>query len=361
MRPVLYILCLLISSVTLFAQQASDYFPNQNGFMWNYKVTPLDSLNNNIDSLAFFRKDSFAVSADYQGKLANVVPSKSGPLQTILFQPYSDSLFFHFSGTDGYEYFRVGALEFFLASVDSILSDPNFSFVDFFYSLEDWYSVYRFAANVNQEYIILSKDTTITSISNFPLRFEYLGERLNDETINTEIGTFSCKKFVITWKVSVLFGPIPVKLLSTENTFWIAEDNWVVLDIIPTNQIDLSLLGIDPFSIPGLKTEIIDNIVSVDEEPSIPQAINLYQNYPNPFNPSTTIKFRIPEYEFVSLKIYDLLGNEIATLVNEEKPAGNYEVEFQSAVGNKELASGIYYYQLRAGNNTETKKMLMLK
>ena len=67
MRPVLYTLCLLFSSVTLLAQQASDYFPNQTGFMWNYKVTPLDSLNNDIDSLAFFRQDSFSVITDYQG------------------------------------------------------------------------------------------------------------------------------------------------------------------------------------------------------------------------------------------------------------------------------------------------------
>ncbi len=357
MRPVLYILCLVFSSVTIIAQQASDYFPNQTGFIWNYRATPLDSLNNNIDSLAFFRKDSFAVSADYQGKLANVVPSKSGPLQTILFQPYSDSLFFHFSGTDGYEYFRVGALEFFLISIDSILSDPNFSFVDFFYSLEDWYSVYRFGANVNQEYTIISVDTTITSISNFPLRFEYLGERLNDETINTEIGTFSCKKFIITWKVSVLFGPISVKLLSTENTLWIAEDNWVVLDIIPTNHIDLNLLGIDPFSIPGLKTEVIDNIVSADEEPNIPKAINLYQNYPNPFNPSTTIKYQITENVFVILKIYDILGNEVITLVNEEKSAGSYEIEFNAS----SLPSGVYMYKIETAGLIQAKKMMLIK
>ena len=357
MRPVLYILCLLFSSATLHAQQASDYFPNQTGFMWNYKATPLDSLNNPIDTLAFFRQDSFAVTADYQGKLANVVPSKSGPLQTILLQPYTDSLFFHFSGTDGYEYFRVGALEFFLISVDSILSDPNFSFVDFFYSLEDWYSVYRFAANVNQEYTLLSVDTTISSISPFPLRFEYLGERLDDETINTEIGTYICKKYEITWKVSALFGPIPVKLFSTENTFWIAEDNWVVLDIIPTNHIDLSLLGIDPFSIPGLKTEIISNIVSVNETPNIPNTITLYQNYPNPFNPSTTIKYQIPNAGLVTLKVYDLLGNEVATLVNKEKPVGTYEIGF-SASG---LSSGIYFYKLQSGNFTETKKMILIK
>jgi 5-hydroxyisourate hydrolase-like protein (transthyretin family) len=63
----------------------------------------------------------------------------------------------------------------------------------------------------------------------------------------------------------------------------------------------------------------------------------------------------------VRLKIYDVLGNEVATLVNEEKSAGSYEVEFQSAVGNKQLASGIYYYRLHAGNYVETKKMVFLK
>jgi hypothetical protein len=83
----------------------------------------------------------------------------------------------------------------------------------------------------------------------------------------------------------------------------------------------------------------------------------LQQNYPNPFNPSTTIIYSVPEKEFVSLKVYDVLGNEIATLVNEEKPLGGYEVKFDG-VG---LPSGIYFYQLQAGSFAETKKMLMIK
>ena len=126
--------------------------------------------------------------------------------------------------------------------------DTTFSFLSFFQSLQDWYSVYRFAAGVNNEYALLSVDTTF---SNLPLRFEYLGKRLQDEAINTQIGNFNCKKFLITWKVSVLFPPPvpPVELLRTEDSVWIAQDNWVVLDIIPTNHIDLSLLGIPPFFI----------------------------------------------------------------------------------------------------------------
>jgi len=86
---------------------------------------------------------------------------------------------------------------------------------------------------------------------------------------------------------------------------------------------------------------------------------NLVQNYPNPFNPTTTINYQIPELIFVTLKVYDVLGNEIATLVNEEKPAGKYNVEFR--IDNLELTSGIYFYQLRVGSYIETKKMVLLK
>ncbi|MCW8961519.1 MAG: T9SS type A sorting domain-containing protein [Ignavibacteriaceae bacterium] len=83
----------------------------------------------------------------------------------------------------------------------------------------------------------------------------------------------------------------------------------------------------------------------------------LFQNYPNPFNPTTKINFQIPELSFVTLKIYDVLGNEIATLVNEEKVGGSYEVEF-NATG---LPSGIYFYQLTVSENITIKKMVLLK
>ena len=83
----------------------------------------------------------------------------------------------------------------------------------------------------------------------------------------------------------------------------------------------------------------------------------LGQNYPNPFNPSTTIRFRIAESGLVSLKVFDILGREVATLVNEVKPAGNYEVEFDGG----ELASGIYFYRLKAGGFTQTRKAILLK
>ena len=89
----------------------------------------------------------------------------------------------------------------------------------------------------------------------------------------------------------------------------------------------------------------------------LPAFFSLSQNYPNPFNPSTVISYQLPVNSLVSLKIYDLLGREVATLVNEEKPAGSYEVTFDG----KNLSSGIYFYKLQTGDFVETKRMLMIK
>ncbi|MCZ6702546.1 MAG: T9SS type A sorting domain-containing protein, partial [Ignavibacteria bacterium] len=101
-----------------------------------------------------------------------------------------------------------------------------------------------------------------------------------------------------------------------------------------------------------------DNILPVKEGNNlIVDEFKLFQNYPNPFNPSTRIQYVISSRQIVSLKVYDVLGNEIAAVVNEEKPAGSYEVEFNAT----SLPSGIYFYKLQAGSFVETKKMILLK
>jgi hypothetical protein len=104
-----------------------------------------------------------------------------------------------------------------------------------------------------------------------------------------------------------------------------------------------------------------DNTVDVENEINTPLTYSLEQNYPNPFNPSTTIQYAISDRQFVTLKVYDLIGKEIATLVNEFKPAGSYDVEFNSVSSIKNLASGIYFYRLQAGDYVKTKKMTLLK
>jgi hypothetical protein len=102
---------------------------------------------------------------------------------------------------------------------------------------------------------------------------------------------------------------------------------------------------------------IVSTTVGVEDELFTPLVFNLEQNYPNPFNPSTMIKYSIPELSKVRLTLFNLLGEEVTTLVNEEKIAGNYSVEFNAT----SLPSGVYFYQLKAGSYIETKKMLLLK
>ena len=99
-------------------------------------------------------------------------------------------------------------------------------------------------------------------------------------------------------------------------------------------------------------------LTSVDTYDEIVAEYQLYHNYPNPFNPSTIIEYSLPQYGYVTLKLYDMLGREIATLVNEEKSAGNYKFEFNAGG----LASGIYYYHITVGNEfVETRKMVLLR
>jgi len=100
-----------------------------------------------------------------------------------------------------------------------------------------------------------------------------------------------------------------------------------------------------------------DSTTFIIDKNKSPWVYLLSQNFPNPFNPTTTIKYQIPELSFVTLKVYDVLGNEIATLVNEENSNGSYEVEFNATT----LPSGIYFYRLQAGSFVDTKKMVLMK
>ena len=100
---------------------------------------------------------------------------------------------------------------------------------------------------------------------------------------------------------------------------------------------------------------IVTEVLS--EKTNVPEYFTLQQNFPNPFNPRTTINYAIPKESFVMIKVYDMLGREIKTLVNEEKTAGNYSVSFNA----ENLSSGIYFYTIKADAFVQTKKMVLLK
>ncbi len=102
-------------------------------------------------------------------------------------------------------------------------------------------------------------------------------------------------------------------------------------------------------------TEIVTNVEPATG--STPTSFELFQNYPNPFNPTTNIKFKVPSSNVVSLRVYDLLGREVATLLNEVKAPGTYEVKLDGTG----IASGVYLYRLTAGNQSVVRKMILMK
>ena len=107
----------------------------------------------------------------------------------------------------------------------------------------------------------------------------------------------------------------------------------------------------------GLKLYYVDATDIENDNLILPQEFKVEQNYPNPFNPNTKISWQMPKTEVVTLKIYDVLGSEIATLVNKELVAGEHEIIFNAS----RLSSGFYFYQLKAGNFIQSKKMILLK
>ena len=151
-------------------------------------------------------------------------------------------------------------------------------------------------------------------------------------------------------------------IINVEKDFVIQTE---VMSASRLNQYGLQILDTRTASdhFPKVADLSFDTITSVPYQNNL-VAFNLEQNYPNPFNPKTNIGFRIPDFGFVSLKVYDILGNNVATLMNDYLSAGDYKIEFNAS----ELPSGIYFYQLKAtpvggqaGNYLETKKMVLLK
>ena len=149
-------------------------------------------------------------------------------------------------------------------------------------------------------------------------------------------------------------------LLWTKNYFYnkLSEDFIYDIKLDAANNIYVTGISIgmgSSFDFATIKYSQTTGIIPVSD--NIPGNFILYQNYPNPFNPSTNLEFGISNLEFVSLKVYDLLGNEIQILVNEVLPAGSYKIKFDGSG----LSSGIYFYALTAGNYSDKKKMIILK
>jgi hypothetical protein len=152
--------------------------------------------------------------------------------------------------------------------------------------------------------------------------------------------------------------------------FWLKPDEYPAVRAIHNGMIGVgkvvfTTFGFETISEAGVRSLFAEKVISwlssptsVDETSSIlPVEFALLQNYPNPFNPTTSIKFSVPETSSVTIKVFDVLGNEVAVLLDEVKSAGVFKVTYDAS----ETASGIYFYQMKAGNFISVKKMSILK
>lgn len=210
--------------------------------------------------------------------------------------------------------------------------------------------------------ICFSPDETKLYVNNSQVRIIYVWDVIDDSTISNK------KEFA---RINPLGYADGMKVNTSGNLYcagpkgvWVFSPDGTLLDtiLVPINPSNCNWGEEDRntlFITAGTSVFRIrlKDLTNIGDEGYLPKGIELYQNYPNPFNPTTNLGFRISNFGFVSMKVYDVLGNGVATIINEEKPVGEYEVKFDA--GN--LSSGIYYYQLKAGNFIETKKLVLVK
>ena len=350
MKKTIIIFLLFISAYS-FAQNASTYFPASIGYKWYYKNIPLDSLNNPVPALSRYRIDSFAVVADYRGLSASTVRIKDNLLSFNQNTPYNDTNYHNFQTTNGWDYLKA-----------SMISDtiPLPGFLNFLRGLENWYSMYRFAQAVNSEYVILQKDTTIAiDTINASLRVKLRVKRLNDETVSTVNGNYSCKKFVSIYGLYYHFIIIDIPILERPDTTWFAQNVWMVKRVSPSANVDLTQFGVPlSFSVPRNIYELANPSIGIQNiSTEVPAAYSLKQNYPNPFNSTSNLKFEISNLGNVKLVVYDIIGREVQTLVNERLKPGTYETSFDGSI----LNSGVYFYKLTVNGYSQTRRMVMTK
>lgn len=166
-------------------------------------------------------------------------------------------------------------------------------------------------------------------------------------------------------KINYLFNEDDIIYAASDSGiyyYYFKEAEWSILNegLLDMNVLSLTVdrLGfLVAGTMSGSVYRIHSPVPSSVQQLNDPKEFALLQNYPNPFNPTTKIKFSVPKNEFVTLKIFDILGNEIAQLVNEEKPAGEYQVQWDAS----NFSSGVYFYSLQAGEFIATKKLLLMK
>jgi hypothetical protein len=237
---------LIISSAfSVNAQNASDYFPSAPGFKWFYKTIPFDSLNHSVDSLSTVSLDSFSVNQVYVGLQANVKISKKGTKETILKNPFHDTSYVSLESSNIWNFMS------YFPGTDTLS-------IGLLGSIKGWYSVYRLSQTINSSYTVFTKDTVVNySGLNTTFTHAINAKRLADQTATTALGNFLCKKFILTFTIKAKVSIITIPVLTINDTIYIAPGNYIVSDIRPSANVDLSFFGQGAFYVAGSRMDIL--------------------------------------------------------------------------------------------------------
>jgi Secretion system C-terminal sorting domain len=241
----IFVLLIISFSFSNYPQNASDYFPSTPGYKWFYKTIPYDSLNREIDSLSFVSIDSFTVNQIYADKPAKVQLNKMGTKETILKSSYLDTNYISLESTNIWNYISS------IPGIDTLG-------IGFLKSLKGWYSVYRLSQTINSSYTIYTKDTIVNySGVNTTITEAVNAKRLADQTAHTAIGNFLCKKFVLTSSIKAKVSFFTFSIVTINDTVYLAPGNYIVSDIRPSANVDLSTFGQGAFFVPGHRMDIL--------------------------------------------------------------------------------------------------------
>jgi hypothetical protein len=335
------------------AQNAGDYFPSNHGNTWRYQWFSLDTLQNPIASSKTIVSDSLAATEQVNDTTAFLLLSGG--------KPQFDTTFVNVHGSAISEFVAGYPRITTLLPVDSLG-------LGFVWSYLNWYPYMNFASTPGvRDTILYIKNKTVT-FQGHPLTLiiYVTTTRLPDTSITVPAGTFLATPFQDTLFVNLPksvppLGHVEVPLFQLVYTWYISKGHWLVKELQPSTYYPLNndtLYNVAKTQLPGF-VRLLESasITSVPDNPTIPREFTLEQNFPNPFNPATDLRFTIADLRFVTLKVFDVLGQEVATLVNKRLSPGSYDVTFDA----RSLPSGVYFYQLSAGGVVQTKKMILEK
>jgi hypothetical protein len=346
----LVLLCISLAA----AQNASDYFPSKIGNAWRYQRFSLDTLQNQIVGSKTIVSDSLAGTKLVKGSLAYVLLSGNKP-------PF-DSTYVRVEGSTISEYL-VG-----YPRITSLLPVDSLG-LGFVWGYLNWYSYMNFGATPRTNVIdtlLYLKKTVIFNGANLPLIITVTATKIRDTSITVPAGSYLTTPFQLVLYVNLPksvppIGHIEVPLFKLIDTVFVAKNNWVVKEIQPSTFYPLNndtSYKVATTQLPGF-VRLLESatITSVAQHDRVPGEFRLEQNYPNPFNPATVISYQLAVNSFVTMRVFDLIGREVATLVNENLAAGNYDITFNAAG----LSSGVYFYRLTADDMVQTRKMILQK